>query len=308
MFDPIQRTQERLVEEDKNPNSPVIPMIPTGSKKSVTPSPIPGLPEGKDLTLVHGTTIPITISESTPGLGIAIGKDRKVLLDIGPGVNVLFLDGKLRVRANALTFLGLPFLIAFTIACVAIAVAVVLGFYFKYNQAPAPPQPENKSVTAPRTTPIVTPAINDTNNLAKPATNEVRKEPMIEVSKDLLNMDDQDFVRTYDDPSELYKLIADKDEAIKVYEEAVQLRKTAAQHGNDAYRMRQSSIRLQALLSQSNLPYGYQRHAAKQLWVIYHCHWQNARLAKEALALLDKYNKKASAAEKVIVACPKEGE
>ena len=305
-MDPIQRTQDRIGQTDEKPNSPVIPLIPNGSKKSVTPSPIPGLPEGKDLTLVHGTTIPITISEITPGLGIAVGKDRKVLLDIGPGVNVLFLDGKLRVRANAISFLGWPFLIVLGTACA----AVLMAIYFKISnsQAPAPPQPENKTVTAPRATPIVTPAINAANNLAKPEKTELKVDG-------LLPKDDHPEGKLgrfpiYESAKNLYPLIGEKDEATSMYKEAVQLKNIGISFDDETRKdyLKQSIIRLGALLTKSALPEAYQRLAAKQLWIIQYCYLKQLPQAKETELLIKKLNARAPKDFRVVTMCPKDDE
>lgn len=304
-MDPTQRTQDRLVEADKNPNSPVIPMIPTGSKKSVTPSPIPGLPEGKDLTLVHGTTIPITISESTPGLGIAVGKDRKVLLDIGPGVNVLYIDGKLRVRANVLSFLGWPFLIVLGTACAAILIAV----YFKINsQAPAPPQPENKTVTAPRATPLVTPVIQAANNLAKPEKTELKVDGLL--PKDDTPEGKLGRFPIYESAKNLYPLIGEKDEATSMYKEAIQLKNIGISFDDETRKdyLKQAIIRLGALLTKSALPEGYQRLAAKQLWIIQYCYLKQLPQAKETELLIKKLNARAPKKFRVATICPAEDE
>jgi hypothetical protein len=273
---------------------PVIPAIPKPEKPH---TPIPGLQEGREMTLSHGASIPMMIIESVSESGMKISQKREMVLVVKKGVTVVSNGNTMTVRANAVSFLGLPFLIAFATACVSIAVVIVLGLHFKFNQTPQPTTP------VPQAHAIVTPTLNNANNLIKMEEEMIKVDGLLSEETDELGK-----VINYEKPSELFRLIADKEGAIKVYEEAVALRKSAAKNENDRSQIRQAIIRLHALLRQSKLPEAYQRHASRQLWIIYHCHLQDFKSAQGAEKMIKKYNERAKPNERVPTICPKDDE
>ncbi len=303
-----EKNENRLGQAPTESPVPVIPFVPRmGSQNTIPP-----IPDGKPITKENRGSLPIQFWLTVEDKSSMPSTKTQLPIDLDDGVALTFLGGKAQLKTIApshqkvspFSFWGLPFLFVFGIACVAMTAAVFLAIV---NKKTAPPSPENKTVVAPRATPIVTPALNAANNLAKPAKAELKVDGLLP-KEDKLSEEELDMVTSYEKPAELFDLIADKEGAIKIYEEAVQLRKMAAKYGNDEYRMRQAIIRLQALLRKSKLPEGYQRHAAKQLWVIYHCHLKWYKSAQEAESLMKKFNKRAAPNERVPTICPKDDE
>lgn len=299
------KTENRLGQAPTESPVPVIPFVPKmGSQNTIPP-----IPDGKPITKENRGSLPIQFWLTVEDKSSIPSTKTQLPIDLDDGVALTFVGGKAQLKTIAsphqkispFSFWGLPFLLVFGIACVAMTAAVFLATSKKNT----PAQPENKTVVAPRATPIVTPVLNAANNLAKPAKAELKVDGLLPKEHKL---SEEDMVTTYEKPAELFDLIADKENAIKIYEEAVQLRKMAAKYDNDEYRMRQAIIRLQALLRQSKLPEGYQRHAARQLWIIYHCHLKHYKSAQVAEELMKKYNRRAAPNERVPTICPKDGE
>jgi len=303
------KTENRLGQAPTESPVPVIPFVPKmGSQNTIPP-----IPDGKPITKENRGSLPIQFWLTVEDKSSMPSTKTQLPIDLDDGVALTFLGGKAQLKTIAppnqkvspFSFWGLPFLLVFGIACVAMTAAVFLAIV---NKKTAPPSPENKTVVAPRTTPLVTPVIQAANNLAKPAKAELKVDGILPEN----NTSEEKLGRfpIYETAKHLYSIIGDKDEAISMYKEAVQLKNIGISFENETRKdyLKQSIIRLGALLTKSALPEGYQRLAAKQLWVIQYCYLKQLPQAKETELLIKKLNARAPKNFRVVTMCPKDDE
>ncbi len=96
-----------------------------------------------------------------------------------------------------------------------------------------------------------------------------------------------------------------------MYKEAVRLKNIGISFEDETRKdyLKQSIIRLGALLTKSALPEAYQRLAAKQLWIIQYCYLKQLPQAKETELLIKKLNARAPDKKyRVATICPNDDE
>jgi len=291
-------TQETVAKQGQQ-GQPVIPLVPKPGHQNT----IPPIPDGKPITKENRGSLPIQFWLTVEDKSSIPSTKTQLPIDLDEGVALTFFGGKAQLKTIAspnqkispFSFWGIPFLLIFGVACVAITSVMFLTMRKKEITSTA-------TVPPPSGTPIVTPALNAANHAVQ---TEEKPEIKVEMMVDENAMNTHKFLVTkYSAQStDLFNLIADKDEAIKIYEEAVELRQKAVKY-QDTELLEQATFRLQALLKKSKLPNGYQHHAAKELWMIFQCQGKSAKGAREMEEFLEKRNKKL----KELLACPKDGE
>jgi hypothetical protein len=302
------KTENRLGQ--KETPAPVIPFVPKmGSQNTIPP-----IPDGKPITKENRGSLPIQFWLTVEDKSSIPSTKTQLPVDLDDGVALTFLGGKAQLKTIAsphqkvspFSFWGIPFLLVFGIACVAITAVMFLATNKKETQT--------TMAVAPRATPIVTPALKAANNLAKSEKTGVKVDGLLPKENKLLEDEEEERLGRfpiYKNSSEIYKLIENKEEAIDLYKEAVQMKNIGVSYDNETRKdyLRQAIIRLGALLTKSALPEAYQRLAAKQLWIIQYCYLKQLAQAKETELLIKKLNARAPAKNmRVATICPKDDE